>query len=537
MEGSLRRTANSTNKFRRFGEEILPPIRSERHTKMNIQRREKLGATLTDKFVAKYGAQKNRGLVLKEVNQFLKRERLNENDLKQFELSLHKKLNSKEKKERLKENLITNIKSKQNYVTEDNKDNNLHTVNLDSNQGQGQNQGLDQSRMSGASDLDKFDEKFLSDKIREEEANDFKKISKLNEDSGANKVNLDLSKYANEWDAINMYNKKKFEEQKRNERIKAWEIRMQTRAELNNQIRQKIIRQYEQELKEKEYDAMMDKHIKYLNELDEKKKEEIKKRALQEKEMRDKQKREQYVNKRIAFLKNKKYEKELVEHNKEEIRLEKEAIQAKKKKYHEELLKTLKDNELHKQKLIEQEKKEKENDVQMMEDALASELQKDYERKAYFEKIKKAGAQFSDEAVRNVYRLRDEKLKEEEERMKEYIYMSNKMADEAEQRRKIKDKENKKMMKEYYDKQVKEKKAKEDYEHQINLAQGRIWNKDYKNYIETEKENNRIVRELAKRNLSVLDAQVKMGKYDVDNTMSTAEREMNFEILRKAAEM
>ena len=533
MEASLRKTANSINKFRRFGQEILPPIRSERHTKMNIQRREKLGATLTDKFVTKFGAQKNRGLVQKEVNQFLKREKLNENDLKQFELSLHKKLNSKEKKEKLKENLITNIKSQQNYVTEDDKNNNLGINNQDSNQ----NQGLDQSRMSGASDLDKFDEKFLSDKICEEEVNDFQKISKLNEEPGINKVNLDLSKYANEWDAINMYNKKKFEEQKRNEKIRDWEVRMRTRADLNNQIRQKIIRKYEQELKEREYDAMMDKHIKYLNELDKKKKEELKKRALQEKEMRDNQQREQYVNKRLAFLKNKKYEKELVEHNKEEIRLEKEAIQAKKKKDHEELLKTLKDNELHKQKLIEQEKKEKENDVQMMEDALASELQKDYERKAYFEKIKKAGAQFSDEAVRNVYKQRDEKLREEEEKMKQYLYMTNKMADEEEQRRKIKDRENKKMMKEYYDKQVKEKKAKEDYEHQINLAQGRIWKQDYKNYVDTEKENNRIIRELAKKNLSILDAQVKMGKYDVDKTMSTAEREMNLEILRKAAEM
>ena len=353
MEASFRRTSNSTNKFRRLGEEMLPPIRSERNTKINMQRREKLGATLADKFITKFGVQNNRGLIQKEVNQFLKRERLNENDLKQFELSLQKKLYSKEKKEKLKENLITNIKSKQNYVTEDNKNNNLDINNLPPKQGQ----GLDESRMSGASDLDKFDEKFLSDKIREEEVNDFKKISKINEEPDPNKVNLDLSKYANEWDAINMYNKKKFEEQKRNEKIRDWEVRMRTRADLNNQIKQKIIRKYEQELKEREYDAMMDKHIQYLNELDEKKKEELKRRALQEKEMRDKQQREQYVNKRIAFLKNKKYEKELVKHNKEEIRLEKEAIQARKKKDHEELLKTLKDNELHKQKLIEQEKK------------------------------------------------------------------------------------------------------------------------------------------------------------------------------------
>ena len=534
MEASFRRTANSTHKFKKFGEEILPPIRNERNTKMNIQRREKLGITLTEKFVNKFGAQNNRGLIHNEVTQFLKRERLNENDLRQFELSLHKKLNSKIKKEKLKENLITNLKSKQNNVTEVSKNNNnLGENKLDTNLGQ----ELDNSRMSGASDLDKFDEKFLSDKIREEEVNDFKKISQLNNEPTIKKVDLELSKYANEWDALNMYNKKKFEEQKRNEKIKAWELRMRTRAELNNQIRQKIIRQYEQELKNKEYDAMMDKHIQHLNELEEKKKEEIRKRALKEKEMRDKQQREQYVSKKIAFLKNKKYEKELVQHNKEEIRLEKEAIQAKKKKDHEELLKTLKDNELHKQKLIEQEKREKENDVQMMEDALASELQKEYQRKAYFEKIKKAGAQFSDEAVRNVYRLRDEKLRDEEEKMRQYNYMKNKMAEEEEQRLKIKDKENKKMMKAYYDKQVKEKKDREEAEHQTDLEQGRIWKKDYQNYIEHEKETNRIVRELAKKNLSILDAQVKMGKYDVDKTMSTAEREMNLEILRKAAEM
>lgn len=535
MEASLRKTANSVQKYKRFGEDILPPIRNERHTKMNAQRREKLGSTLTEQFVSKYGGQKNRNIIQKEINQFLKRERLNENDLKQFELSLQKKLNKKEAKELLKENLITNLKSKQNFVTEDNKNNGLKVgeKNIDVNQG---DQGLDQSRMSGASDLDKFDEKGLNDKMREEEVNDFKKLSKLNEEQVVKKANIDYSKYANEWDAINMYQKKKFEEQRRNEKIKAWEIRMKTRAELNNQIKQKIIRQYEQELKDREYDAMMDKHREYLNELDKKKEEEMKRRALKEKEMRDKQQREQYVNKRIAFLKNKKYEKELVEHNNEEIRLAKEALAAKKKKMHEELLKTLKDNELQKQKLIEQQKKEKENDVQMMEDALAAELKKDNERKQYFENIKKAGSQFDEEAVKNVYRLRDEKLMEEEENMRQYAYMKEKLAEEADMKRKKQDRENKKMMKEYYDKQVQDKKAREEKEHQIDLAQGRIWNQDYKNYIENEKEINRKVRELAKKNLAALDAQVKLGKYDVDKGMSQAEREMNYDLIRQAYE-
>ena len=92
------------------------------------------------------------------------------------------------------------------------------------------------------------------------------------------------------------------------------------------------------------------------------------------------------------------------------------------------------------------------------------------------------------------------------------------------------------MMKEFYDKQVQEKLAKKEYQHQIDLAQGRIWNQDYQNYIENEKEINRRVRELARKNLKALDAQVKMGKYDIDNMMSPAERAMNLELLRKAAE-
>jgi hypothetical protein len=392
--------------------------------------------------------------------------------------------------------------------------------------------------MSGGSDLEKFDEKYLNDKMKEEEAKDFQKINEENKsDYDKRKVQFDVSKYANEWDAINMYNKKKYEEKLRDERNKNWEMRMRTRADLNNQIKQKIIRKKEAELKSLEYDAMQDRHIQYLNSLDEKRKIELKKRELKEKEDRDKQLREQYVAKRIAFLKNKLYEKELVKHNNEEIRLAKEAIQIQKKKNHEELEKTLKDNALHKKKLEEDKKKEKEYDIQMMEDSLANELRKDNERKIYFEKIKKAGNNFAEDAVRKVYELRNEKLKDEEEKMFNYIYMKEKLATEEDNRIKELNKLNKKKMKEFYDKQVQEKKAKENYEHEIDLAQGRIWNQDYINYVESQNEINRKKREFEKKNLKILDAQIKMGKYDVDKVMSEEEKKMNFDILKQAAEM
>ena len=314
-------------------------------------------------------------------------------------------------------------------------------------------------------------------------------------------------------------------------------MRMRTRADLNNQIKQKIIRKREQELKNLEYDAMHDRHMQYLNSLDEKRKIEEKKREIKEKEDRDKQLREQYVTKRIAFLKNKLYEKELVKHNNEEIRLEKEKLLAIKKKNNEELAKTLRDNALHKKKLEEEKKRDKEIDIQMMEDSLANQLKRDNERKAYFEKIKKAGNNFSEQAVLNVYKLRDEKLKDEEEKMRQYITMKEQLATEEDNRIKEKIKMNKKMMKEFYDNQVKLKKAKDDYEKQIDLAQGKIWNQDYLNYIESQKEITRKQKEFEKKNLKILNAQMKMGKYDVDRGMSENEKKMNYEILKQASEM
>ena len=533
MEASFRKTAHSTNKYKNYSEKFLPPIRTARNTKLNMQRREKLASTLTEKFIMKFGSNNdNPNIISNEVTQFLKRERLNENDLKKFEINLKRKLKSKERDEKLKENLINNLKPQEKNVTDDNKNNkNIITIKKDED-------NLDNSKMSGGSDLDKFNEKHLSDKLNEEEAKDFQKINEESKsDYEKRKVNFDLSKYANEWDAINMYNKKKYEEQLRNERNKNWEMRMRTRAELNNQIKQKIIRKREQELKDLEYDAMQDRHIRYLNSLDEKRKIEEKKREIKEKEERDKQMREQYVTKRIAFLKNKLYEKELVKHNNEEIKLEKENLLAIKKKNNEELAKTLKDNALHKKKLEDEKKKEKENDIQMMEDSLANQLRRDNERKAYFEKIKKAGNNFSEQAVLNVYRLRDEQIKDEEEKMRQYNQMKEQLATEEDNRIKQRIKLNKKMMKEFYDNQVKAKKAKDDFEKQIDIAQGKIWKQDYLNYIQNEKEISKKQKEFEKKNLKILDAQIKMGKYDVDKGMSETEKLINFNILKEASEM
>ena len=274
-----------------------------------------------------------------------------------------------------------------------------------------------------------------------------------------------------------------------------------------------------------------------MEEVEKKQKDFRKQQAMKEKEFRDKQLHDIYVTKRIAYLKNKKFERELVEHNKKEIQLEKDVENQRKKEAHEALLKTLKENELHKQQLIEKEKIERENDIKFMEDSIANEIKQDNERKAYYETIKRGQIEKDIKMVETVIKKRDEKLAEEDQIVKNYIITKEMMEREKEEKLKKEKKERQKMLKTVYDQQVKTKKEKEAQEKEADLAQGRIWEQDYKNYVNYQNEIKRKVREFNIQNILALNDQVKYGKKSVDAGMSETEKAMNKEIIEKANEL
>ena len=92
------------------------------------------------------------------------------------------------------------------------------------------------------------------------------------------------------------------------------------------------------------------------------------------------------------------------------------------------------------------------------------------------------------------------------------------------------------MIRDFYDKQVKEKKERELYEKNIDKVQAEIWKRDTDTFFEKEKETKKIIRDFEKNNIKELDKQVKMGKYDVDK-MNQFEKEYNHDLLQKAQEM
>ena len=536
MNRSLKRSTDTRQNTNLRRSNALPPIRQPNSIKINLQRRKKLGQSLTQSMIKKFNDKTQNDMIEKEVNEFLKRENLTEKDLKDLEKKISQKIKSKKSKDELTKKLISGTKPQIVELNEEKKveNENINPQILNENIQNEQKQDLNTSAMSGGSDLEKFDGKYAKEEMDARELKELEKYKNANNEPTVKKVVLDTNKYNDEWDAINMYQKRMFQERERREKTKELEMKMRNRADLLNQIQQKIKRKYDEELKDKEYAIIIEQNVKKMDELERKQKEAKKQQLLKEKEIRDKQLRDIYVAKRIAFLKNKKYEKELIEHNNEEIRLAKEAALIQKEKEHDALLKTLKDNELHKQKILEQERIERENDIKIMEDAAANEIKKENERKAYYESIKRGQAEHDTKMLESVIKKRNEQLKEEENILNNFWKNQDMLDRENEIRRKIEMKENQKKLKMFYDKQVEEKKAKKEFERQVDLAQGRIWKQDYLNYLQYENDTSRRIKEMIRKNMSALNNQP--VKKNIDDGMSENEKAMNKEMLEKAME-
>ena len=541
MNRSLKKSTDTRQNTNLRRSNALPPIKQPQYLKMNVQRRKKLGQSLTQSMIVKFNDISQKDMIEKEVNEFLQRENLTEKDLKELENKISKKIKIKKEKDALTKNIISRTKPKALEPKEE-----KPIENSEQNQNQNQpiniqkenenKNDLNISGMSGGSDLDKFDGKYAKEEMDAKELRELEKYKNENDDQTVKKVVIDSSKYNDEWDAINMYQKKMAQERERLEKRKEWEMKMRNKADLLNQIQQKIKRKRELELKDKEYAKIIEQNVKKMDELEKKQKDYQKQLILKEKQIRDKQLRDIYVAKRIAYLKNKKYEKELIAHNNEEIRLAKEFALAQKEKEHEALLKTLKDNELHKQKLLEQERKEMENDIKIMEDAAANDIKRENERKAYYESIKRGQMEHDTKMLESVVKKRNEELKKEEDILTNFWTNQDILDKENEMKKKLEMKENQKKLKLFYDKQVEEKKAKKEYEKQVDLAQGRIWKQDYLNYLQYENETNRRIKELIRKNMSALNDQAKFKKKNVDDGMSENEKAMNKEMLEKANE-
>ena len=538
---STMRSADKNN-LAGYGRSII----NQRETLLNLQKRQKLKDLLITKFMQKYGI-KNADVILEEeIGKFLQGEKLNDKDLKRLDVKIKKLLREKVSKDKLKQKLTQSL---QGINTEeilpkidtanaiDNNTispriNNIKQTILNTEPSK---ETLSQKNLSNSlyNPLKTFGNKRKYKKPEEELAELEAEFAKEEKENKSKYKRLDFTEEGDEWSAIAKYNRKLYEDEIKMEKIKDEELKRRNKADLDLQIKQRLIKEYEEELKDKEYDKIMKEHQKEMDEIDRKKQESIKKQILKEKESRDEQMRQNYIKKRIEILKEKKFEKNLVKYIQEGIEKEKQDAIDKKKKENEALLRAIKENDLKIKMKKEKEKRDKEEEIKMGEERMKMQMKEDLQREKYYESIKKNGMKMSSKADELLKRLRQEQ-EEEDKRIQHYYDEKNRLEIDKEKEKEMKKFKDKFELKKYLDMQIEERKKEEDFLKSLDYEQARIWAIDCKKYNDDEKEINKKIREMNKRNMDSVMEQINKKKKNNKKGMNETEYAMNREILEKA---
>ena len=527
---------------------------------LNFQKRQKLKDLLVTKFMNKYGLKEPEPRLESEVTKFLQGEKLTDVDLQRFDAKLKKILQIRGENQNLKSTLTRSLLEKKNLnksqpdllpKIQEQKNPTLNsTLNQPLNQNQigSYNQTLDRNynkidlnkkngtklRPSASVEMPKktkFKYKNPEEELAELEAEFAEEEKEKN--AKRNFTRIDFSGAGDEWTAMAAYNKKMFEKQMKEEKEKDAEIKRRTKEDLDNQVKQKLIRQYEEELKDKEGDKIFEEHLKYIDELERQKQEALKQQILREKKNRDAQIKDEFVRKRIEHLKQRKFEKALIKNIQQEMEKEKQAAIQKKLKENEALKKVIKENEINKQKQKELLQKEKEEDTQFYKEMERNEMKKDLERKRYFDNIRRFANKYDENETARILNQMKQDQKDEDDKIFQLMLEKNKKEEEKEKQAKIKSHQDKIEMRKYLDMQVEEKRKEAELEKAIDDEQARIWNIDCKKYTEDEKRINKIIKDMNKRNLDSIMEQIKIRKEKKKQGMSLAEYAMNRDTLEK----
>ena len=569
------RNYSSTNRHK-FQSTLGTYIINPRERLLNTNKRQKLRDLLIDRFSSKYNLGKNRMLIEGEITKFIQQEKLNDVDLKRLDARIKRIISEDINQKNLKKNLTENLNYNQPIDYEKEKDlntnlnqeesiypnnyqpplnstlNQNNQTNLRSNSYQPNNSArplssqtyIPQSKLNLYKTRNKFSSpeeelKSLETELAAEEERELREKGYYSEMNNHLKLKkIDFKKYGNEWAAMAAYDKMIYEQQILDEKIRSAQQKKRTKYDLDEQVKEKIKKEYEDELKEKEYDKIFKEHQKELDKIEKEKAQKIKEQYIRERESRKAQLKDNYIRKRIDELKERKFDKKFVRTILTEMENERKQQAEEKRRRNLELNKALEENEKNRKNLKIIQDKQKVEDLQFLEEQKKMDIRLEQQREYLLNQIKirfnNASNPQAEEKVKEA-----EKAQQEEDK-KIIFYMNEKcrIADEKELKEKIRRQKEKKELKKYYDMQVEEKKKDEEFEKVIDGEQARIWKKDCEKYNEDEKRIAKIIWDKNVRNLNTIKDQIKDKKEKEKNNMNMTpiEFSMNREKLMKVKE-
>ena len=581
MKSRIPRSQSSRYKGR-YQNPSAQNVVNPRERLMNNQKRQKLRNLLIERFSQKYNIGKNSYLIEGEITRFLQQEKLNDVDLQRLDARIKKIISDNISKESLKSSLTQNLNYNMQPQNQENPEQNfqeeesIYPANYkppeESTIRQPRYSNLNQKNKANirpgsyqqsrplssqtyirndnfrSSNFDKNKNKYknpeeelaaLEKELAEEEERELRESGyyhEINNDLNLNK--LDFKKYGNEWAAMAAYDRKLYEQQILDEKVRKTQLKKRTKYDLDEQVKAKVKKEYEEELKEKEYDKLFREHQKKLDQIEKEKEELIKQQYLREKASREAQLKDNYVRKRIDELKDKKFDKKVIRTIKSEMEKEQQKFAEEKRKRNEELNKALKKNEENRKnqkKLLEQQRKE---DLQFLEEERKMDKRLDDQREYLLKKIKSNADRYTNKQAEEKVRQIKRDQEEEEKKMLFYMNEKTRIADEKEMREKQRREQEKKDLKRYYDMQVEEKKKDDELEKLLDGEQARIWKKDVEQYNEDQQRIKKLIRAKNIRNLEAVKDQIKAKKEKEENRygMSDVEFAMNRAKLMKAHE-
>lgn len=529
-------------------ENEMSPNKNINQKLLDIQKENKINSLLIMKYFRKQGVEKPYVFFEEELNKIVKGEKLCQSD---FEKMLRKIKELKQKQKILNNRRgrsIPKIKANTNLDNSDCNNNNennkynndkMNTIAgispININKNKSTFEGLSSSpippyinRINNSCSKNRFARKIIYIKpevelaqleaenalYEQDQLNKLEEKSKiLNSDRPQLKtIDFFAEGSTNEYEAIAKFNKYLNDVQKTEERDKENKMKKLTRENLDKQILLK--NKFNKEKKDEKmlFDMAFKEHLMKLNEQEKQKFEQEKEKmkllkANYEKQIEDKNKR-----KKIEILKERKDDNKIIKAIKEEMEKEKKILQEKKQKQSEIMNAIIKENQNN----FENNKREKIKlklleDKKYTEDYENNENKKDKERQNLFYRIRNYGKTALEDNKKLLEEMKRNEI-EENNKILKVINDKNRLEEEKENLNKLKEKEEKIKYRRYLEEQIKNKQKEKTFEKLIDNEIINMWKKDSEKYSKEEKEVERKIRLLNKRNLEYLKEQIKDKK-------------------------
>ena len=551
---------------------------------LNLPKRQKLKNLLMLKFIEKYNINYPDQTIEKEVTKFVQGEKLTDKDLQRLNNKIQRLVRNSSMQNMIEKtmnkplNNPLNINEQKKYETivtsekvfsplkKQNNDDNLTDMNNLNNNLYPRNDILSLPKVNDIKEKEKTAEKILKHsqssinianntfslfpknsfykknffKSPEEELAELEKEMEIKGYYNKEKKEkrIDFSKEGNEWNAISKYKQKLYRQQLIEEKMRENEIKKRTKEELDNQIKLKLIKEHEENIKEKEFNDLLNEKMKKMDEIDKIKQEKMKNQLIREKESRDKLLKEIYTRRKIEYLKEKKLDNEIINNVKKKLEKELTDRYLKKKKANEAMKKAIREMELKKIKRKELIKREKEDEMTYLKEQQKTEDKQEKERQKMFDKIIFNANKFIIKNAEETVEKNKQEQKKEEEKIIYYIEEKRRAMEEQDRKEKMRKQEQKMELKKFLDMQVEEKKREQIFLKNLDIEQARIWNIDRQKYDEDEKIIDNKLKNIKKKNLEFIMKQIKenSAKKLIRNNsdMTNDEYEMNKELLEKA---